>query len=84
MFSTNPSNQWSWSVIFDSTAKKQIYKTRDATFAKDFVGVIYIYRLWAKGSAKQLLVTVQSSPLIPDGEFALYFRQLGMMNNVFA
>ena len=57
---------------------------RDATFAKDFEGVIYIYRLWAKDSAKQLLVTVQSSPLIPDGELALYFRQLGMVNNVFA
>ena len=57
---------------------------RDATFAKDCEGVIYIYRLWAKDSAKQLLVTVQSSPLIPDGELALYFRQLGMVNNVFA
>ena len=57
---------------------------RDATFAKDFEGVIYIYRLWAKDSAKQLLVTVQSSPLIPDGKLALYFRQLGMVNNVFA
>ena len=31
------------------------------------------------GVAKQLLVTVQSSPLIPDAELALYFRRFGVV-----
>lgn len=48
IFATDPSNSWSWSVIFDSAVTKQIYKTRDATIAKDFKGVTYTYRLCAK------------------------------------
>ena len=69
-------------MTFDSTATKQIYETRDATFAKDFEGVSYTYRIRSKGAAKQFLVTVQSSPLIPDGELALYFRRFGVVENV--
>ena len=46
-------------MIFDSTATKQTYETRDATFVKDYEGVTYTFRLRAKGAAKQLLVTVQ-------------------------
>ena len=61
-------------MIFDPTATKQIYETRNAMFAKDFEGAIYTYKLRAKGASKQLFVTVQSSPLIPDEELALYFR----------
>ena len=52
IFATDPSKPWSWSVTFDSTAKKQICETRDATFPNDFEGVIYIYRLQAKFAAK--------------------------------
>ena len=44
IFATDPSNPWPWSVIFDSITTKQIYETRDATFAKDFEGVTYTYR----------------------------------------
>ena len=69
-------------MIFDSNAAKKIYITRDATFAKDFEGVTYTYRLRAKGATEQLLVTVQSSPLIPDSEPALYFRQFGVGKKV--
>ena len=79
IFAKDQSNPWSWSVIFGSTATKQIYETRDATYTKDFEGVTCTYRLQAKGAAKQLLVTVQSSPLIPDGELALYFRWFCMV-----
>ena len=74
----------SWGVIFDSTATKQIYQTRDATFAKNFEGFTYTYRLKAKSTAKHLLVTVQPSQLIPDGELALYFRQFGVVKKVLA
>ena len=59
IFPIDSSNPWSWSMIFDSTATKQTYETRDATFVKDYQGVTYTYRLRAKGAAKQLLVTVQ-------------------------
>ena len=69
-------------MIFDSTATKQIYETRYATFAKDFEGVTNMYRLRAKGAAKQHLVTVQSGPLIPDGELTLYFRRFGVVKKV--
>ena len=69
-------------MIFDSTITKQIYETRDATFAKDFEGVTYRYRLRKKGAAKQLLVTVQSNPFIPDGKPTLYFRQFGVVKKV--
>ena len=82
IFATDPSNPWSWSVIFDSNATKKIYETRDASFAKDFEGVTYTYRLLTKSAAKQLLVTVQSSPLIPDGEPALHFRWLSVVKKV--
>ena len=41
-----------------------------------------MYRLRAKGAAKQLLVAVQSGPLIPDGELALYFRRFGVVKKV--
>ena len=54
IFATDPSNPWSWSVIFDSTATKQIGGTRDVTFAKDCEGVPDTYRLRATGAAKQL------------------------------
>ena len=74
IFATDPSNPWSWSMIFDSTVTKKIYETRDATFAKDFEGVTYTYRLQPKGAAKQLFVAVPSSPLIPDGGLVSYFR----------
>ena len=57
-------------------------KTRDATFAKSFEEVTYTYRLRAKGAAKELRVTVQSSPLIPDGEFTLYFRRFRVVKKV--
>ena len=67
IFVTEPSNSWFWSIISDSTATKQIYETRDATFAMDFEGVTYTYRLRTKGAAKQFLVTVQSSPFILMG-----------------
>ena len=82
IFATDPSNPWSWSVIFDFTATKQIYETREATFPKDCEGVTYTYRVQAKGSVKQLLVTVQSSPLIPDREIASYFRRFGVVKRV--
>ena len=78
----DPSNPWPRSVIFDSSATEQIYETRDATFAKDFEGVSYTYRIRSKGAAKQFLVTVQSSPLIPDGELPLYFRRFGLVKKV--
>ena len=38
--------------------------------------------LRAKGAALQLLVTVQSIPLIYDRELALYFRQFAVVNKV--
>ena len=82
IFATDPSNPWSWNVIFDSTATKQIYETRDTSFAKDFEGVTYTFRLRTKGAAKQLLVAVQSTPLFPSGELALYLRRLGMVKKV--
>ena len=82
IFATDPSNPWSWSVIFYSTITKQIYETRDATFVKDFEGVTYMFRLRKKGAAKQLLVIVQSSPFIPDGEPTLHFRQFGAVKKV--
>ena len=56
--------------------------TRDGTFAKDFEGVTYTYRLRAKSAAKELLVTVPSRPLIPDGELALYFRRFVVVKKV--
>ena len=55
--------------MFDSTATNQIYETRDAMFAKDFERVNYTYRLRAQCAANMLLVTIQSSPLIPDGSW---------------
>ena len=82
IFATDPSNPWSWSVIFDSTATNQIYEIRDAMFAKDSEAFTYTYGLRAKGTAKQLLPTVQSRPLILDGELALYFRQFGVVKKV--
>ena len=82
IFATDPSNPWSWSVIFDSTATNQIYEIRDAMFAKDSEAFTYTYGLRAKGTAKQLLLTVQSRPLIPDGELALYFRRFCVMKKV--
>ena len=82
IFPTDPSKPWSWIVVFDSTATKQIHKTRDITFAKDFEGVTYTDRIRAKSAAKQLLVTVQSISLIPDGELALYFRRFGVVKKV--
>lgn len=69
-------------MIFDSTATKQTYETRDATFVKDYQGVTYTCRLRAKGAAKQLLVTVQQSPLILNGELALYFRRFSLVKKV--
>ena len=45
-------------------------------------GVSYTYRIRSKGAAKQFLVTVQSSPLIPDGELPLYFRRFGLVKKV--
>ena len=69
-------------MIFDSTTTKQIYETRDPMFAKDFEEVTYTYRFWERGAAKQLLITVQPIPLIPDGELALYFRRFGVVKKV--
>ena len=83
IFATDPSNPQSWSMTFDSTATKQIYETRDTTFANRFEGVIYMYRLRAKRAAKQLLVTIQSSPLITDGELAFYLRRFVVVKKVF-
>ena len=82
IFATDPSNPWSWSVIFDSTATNQIYEIRDAMFAKDSEAFTYTYGLRAKGTAKQLLLTVQLRPVIPDGELALYFRRFCVMKKV--
>ena len=82
ILAAEPPNPWSWSVIFDSTATKHIYETRDTTFAKDFEEITYTCRLRAKGVAKQLLVTAQSSLLIPDVELALYFGQFGVVKKV--
>ena len=70
------------STITTIFATKQIYETRDATFVKDFEGVTYMFRLRKKGAAKQLLVIVQSSPFIPDGEPTLHFRQFGAVKKV--
>ena len=69
-------------MIFHSTATKHIYETKDTTFAQDFEGVTYTYRLQASGAAKKLLVTVQSSQLIPNGELALYIRRCGVVKKV--
>lgn len=44
--------------------------------------VTYKYRLRAKGAAKQLLVTVQSTPLIHDEELVLYFAQFNVVKKV--
>ena len=82
IFATDSSNPSTCSVIFDSTATKQIYKTRGARFAKDFDRVTYKYWLQAKGATKQLLETVESNPLIPDEELALYFRWFGVVKKV--
>ena len=41
-----------------------------------------MYRLRKKGAAKQLLVAVQSSPFIPDGEPTLYFRRFAVVKKV--
>ena len=82
IFATDPSNPWSWSVTFDTAATKQIYETRNATLVKDFEGVTYIYRLRAKGADNQVLVTLQSISLIPDGELALCFRWFGVVKKV--
>ena len=82
IFATDPSNPWSWSVTFDTAATKQIYETRNATLVKDFEGVTYTYRLRAKGAANQVLVTLQSISLIPDGELALCFRRFGVVKKV--
>ena len=35
IFATDTSNPWSWRMVFDSTATKQIYKARDATFQRN-------------------------------------------------
>ena len=61
---------------------KTNYETRGATFIKDFEGVTYTYRLQAKYAAKQLLITVQSISLIPDGELVLYFRRFSVLKNL--
>ena len=82
MFATDLSKPWSWSVMFDSTTTKQIHETKDARFAKDFEGITYTYRLRTTSAANQLLVTVQSSPLIPDGELVLYFRWFDVVKKV--
>ena len=82
IFTTDSFQPWSWNVIFDTTATKQIYETRDAMFAKDFEGITYTYRLRAKGAAKHLLVTVQLSQLIPHGDLALFFRRFGVVKKV--
>ena len=58
---------------------KKNSQARDTMLAKDFEGVTYMYRLRAMGAAKPLLVTQQSSPLIPDGELPLYFRRFGVV-----
>ena len=68
--------------MFDSTTTKQIHETKDARFAKDFEGITYTYRLRTTSAANQLLVTVQSSPLIPDGELVLYFRWFDVVKKV--
>ena len=44
--------------------------------------VTYTYRLCAKGAAKQLLVIVQSSPLISDEKLGLYLRRFGVVKKV--
>lgn len=54
IFATDPSNSWSWCVIFDSAVTKQIYKTRNATIAKDFkglpTGIGYVQRVLLSSS----------------------------------
>ena len=82
IFTTDPFHPWSWNVIFDTTATKQIYETRNAMFAKDFEWITYTCRLRAKVAAKQLLVTVQLSQLIPHGDLALFFRRFGVVKKM--
>ena len=82
IFATDSPSPWACSVIFDSTATKQIYKTRGARFAKNFDRVTYKYWLRAKGATKQLLETVESNLLIPDEELDLYFRWFGAVKKV--
>ena len=82
IFATDPSNPWSCSMTFNSTAIKQIYETRGSRFAKDFEGFTYKYWLQAKGATKQLLETVESTPLISDEEIALYFRWFSVVKNM--
>ena len=45
-------------------------------------GFTYTYKLPVKGSAEQLLVTVESGPLILDGKLYLYFREFGVVKKV--
>ena len=52
IFATNPSNLWSWSLIFDSTATKQIYETRMPRLQRILIGLPTCI---GYGAAKQLL-----------------------------
>ena len=68
-----------FSLTLKSKSELVYFQTKDATVAKDFEAVTYPYKLRAKGVAKQLLVTRQSSLAIPDGELALYFKCFGVV-----
>ena len=64
----------SWSVIFTLLQQNKFTRLGIPRLERILRGVTYKYRLRENGAAKQFLVTVQSSPLIPDMDLALYFR----------
>ena len=79
----NPNNRWRWLVLFASenlTTKFQ-GKTITLTFTHKNDKTEYTYTFTTRGGKKResnnLMITVQSSPLIPDQELGSYLTPYG-------
>ena len=84
IYTPNPKNSWRWIILFITENLKTNFqgKTTTRTFTHNQTKTDYTYTFNTRKSPEHLLITIKSSPLIPDEELGSFLQQFGKITAI--
>ena len=84
IYAPNPKNSWRWIILFITENLKTNFqgKTTTRTFTHNQTKTDYTYTFNTRKSPEHLLITIKSSPLIPDEELGSFLEQFGKITAI--
>ena len=84
IYAPNPENSWIWLILFNTENLKTNFqgKTTTRTFTHKETKTDYTYTFKTRTSPERLLITIRSSPLIPDEELGSSLEQFGKITAI--